>query len=69
MDSHKAEVLTSKIERLTDKVQKLSRNLEVAHTRPAPAPASLDERECDEELTKRLQKLASESSKRVKERF
>ena len=70
MDSHRSEVLSSRIERLSDKVQRLSRNLEVAHTRPAPAPASLSEPERDEELTKRLKRLASESSsKKLKERF
>jgi hypothetical protein len=69
MDTHRAEVLSTQIERLGDKVQRLSRHLEATHVRPDPGPATLEEPERDEELTKRLKRLAAESSKRLKERF
>jgi hypothetical protein len=69
MESHRSEVLSNQIERLTDKVQALSHNLHAAHARPLPAPASLAEPEGDEELTKRLKRLAAESSKKLHPRF
>jgi hypothetical protein len=82
MDSHRAEVLSNQIERLSDKVQRLSRNIEASNVRPTPSQASLPrslsplrsaspsiESERDEELSKRLRRLAAESNKQLKQRF
>lgn len=69
MESHRSEVLSNQIERLTDKVQVLSHSLQAAHARPSPMPASLAEPDRDEELSKRLKRLAAESSKQLHPRF
>jgi hypothetical protein len=90
MDSHRSEVLSSQIERLTDKVGKLSRDLQ---TRPCAAPAtlashsthdpitspnpssayytssSISSPEHDEELTRRLKRLAADSNRQLRKRF
>ena len=102
MDSHRSEVLSSQIERLTDKVGRLSRDLKDAQARPCAAPASLasyahpsdytpvsshapitspnpsssyydppslSSPERDDELNRRLKRLAAESSRQLRQRF
>ena len=96
MDSHRSEVLSNQIERLTDKVGKLSRDLQA---RPCAAPASLSSHstyspisthapitspnpssdyyssssvsslEENEELNRRLKRLAADSSRQLRKRF
>jgi hypothetical protein len=93
MDSHRSEVLSSQIERLTDKVGKLSRDLKDANARPCAAPATLASHstyapisspnpsssyytpsrlsspEQDEELKRRLKRLAADSNRQLRQRF
>ena len=71
MESQKANILSNRIERLTDKVQKLSRNIEIQSSIAAPRAASSTESvrhvsdNSSEELDRRLRRLAAESSKRA----
>lgn len=78
MEVHKAEVLGNQIERLTDKVQKLSNKLDYAQvSKESRLQSSFDSADCrpvslssssdtpDAELTRRLKKLAAESSRRA----
>jgi hypothetical protein len=66
MSAHKTDILSQQITRLTDKVQKLSNNIEYqqsAGDRAGLSAASTDPSE--NEMSRRLRKLAAESSRRA----
>ena len=77
MEAQKTEMLSNQIERLTDRVQKLSRNIE---SQPSPTPsryspgdsargeASLSSSYGDDNISQRLKQLASESMKKAQPR-
>lgn len=74
MDSHRTELMSTQIENLTDKVQKLSRNIEAqsfteraarSSSCPPGEAKSIASESPDEELSKRLRRLAAESSRRA----
>lgn len=75
MATQKAESLCSKVERLTDKVQKLSRNMEIASS-ASRVDSHVDSHmespmnsSRDGEINSRLRRLAAESNRRVNRRF
>jgi outer membrane murein-binding lipoprotein Lpp len=59
MTAHKADMLSQQISRLTDKVQKLSNHMDQAK------PTGLSSSDSDDEMSRRLRKLAAESSRRA----
>ena len=72
MEAQKTEMLSNQIERLTDRVQKLSRNIE-APSRYSPGDsargeASLSSSYGDDNISQRLKQLASESMKKAQPR-
>jgi hypothetical protein len=61
MSAHKADMLSQQISRLTDKVQKLSNNIELKKSGISSSSIDSDETE----MSRRLRKLAAESSRRA----
>jgi hypothetical protein len=64
MSAHKADMLSQQISRLTDKVQKLSNNIEYKQSGVPSSTISASE-SGETEMTRRLRKLAAESSRRA----
>ena len=65
MNAHKTDMLSQQISRLTDKVQKLTNNIELRQSDRAglASPPSIDSDE--NEMSRRLRKLAAESGRRA----
>lgn len=75
MEAQKTEMLSNQIERLTDRVQKLSRNIEAQPSPSRYSPedsargeASLGSSYGDDDISKRLKQLASESMRKAQPR-
>jgi cysteine sulfinate desulfinase/cysteine desulfurase-like protein len=64
MSAHKADMLSQQISRLTDKVQKLSNNIEYKQSGVSSSSISASE-SGETEMSRRLRKLAAESSRRA----
>ena len=69
MAAHKTDMLSQQISRLTDKVQKLSNNIEYKQSSASPRHGGLSSTsDSDEsEMSRRLKKLAAESGRRAGE--
>jgi hypothetical protein len=66
MTAHKTDMLSQQISRLTDKVQKLSNNIELSQSeRGGLSSSSSDTTAGGDEMSRRLRKLAAESSRRA----
>ena len=64
MNAHKTDMLSQQISRLTEKVQKLSNNIEI--TKSERTGLSSTSSDSDEgEMSRRLKKLAAESGRRA----
>lgn len=66
MNAHKTDMLSQQISRLTEKVQKLSNNIEQKQSERAGLSSTSSPLESDEgEMSRRLRKLAAESGRRA----
>ncbi len=66
MNAHKTDMLSQQISRLTDKVQKLTNNIELRQSDRVGLSSSTPSLDSDEgEMSRRLKKLAAESGRRA----
>ena len=66
MNAHKTDMLSQQISRLTEKVQKLSNNIEIQKSERTSLPSTSNFTDSGEgEMSRRLRKLAEESGRRA----